>query len=299
MNDEQRLRAMLDEDRLNEGALDENLLAVVRRLPDWQAPAPDPAVTHRLIARLEQELPQPEATWARGWRGYWQRLWSSYAVWLLRSQLRVMHPELWAASALVMVIGTLVTLTVNPTGSSPEGVVPLVLLAPLVAAIGIAYVYGPLNDPALEIELATPVSPRLLALSRVTLVFGFNLVLGVLGSLVLALFGSGWSLLPLIAAWLAPMAFLSALAFLLSVLFLDPLVSVMFSLLLWGGMSLRRSVSVDLTPLVRLLPDVLAADTRPLIWGMTVLLLGVALWLIGREERWLGLHHQAMSMTQR
>ena len=134
------------------------------------------------------------------------------------------------------------------------------IVAPLVAACGVAFLYGLDADPALELQLATPVSPRLILLARLALLFGFNLAITLVCSVGLALARAQISLLPLIAAWLAPMTFLSALAFLLSVLFFNSLASVLISLLLWIGMALRHFV--EFSPL-RLLPDLLRVDLRP------------------------------------
>jgi hypothetical protein len=273
---EQRLKALLREDV---GDDSEQLFPVVQQLQQWNAPEVASGKTAQLIDLLANELPAPHES-------YRHTLWDSRPVLLLRSQVRVVQRELWIASALVMGLGILVTLALMSTDTF-DGFVPFVLLAPVVTAVGIACVYGPLNDPALELELATPISPQLIALARVTLVFGFNLVLGLVGSLVLAMFGSGLSLLPLVSSWLAPMAFLSALAFLLSVLFFDPMLSSLFSVLLWILMGMRQHLNIDVYPFLRLLPNLLTSDTRPVIWLGAVLMMCAALWLVGKEGRWL------------
>jgi len=89
----------------------------------------------------------------------------------------------------------------------------LELLAPVVAAAGIAFLYGPEQDPSLELALATPTSPRLVLLARLTLVFGYDLALGLLVSLALALAGQAPDgLWQLILQWLGPMLLLSAIS---------------------------------------------------------------------------------------
>ncbi len=196
---------------------------------------------------------------------------------LLRAQLRVVQHEIWFASAFVMTLGVLVTLTLQP-GTSIE-LLPVVLLAPLMAALGIAFLYGPAADPSLEIELATPVSPRLIVLVRLLLVFLFDLALSLAGSAALVVLQGSWSLWPLVALWLAPMTFLAALAFLLSVLFIDPLISVSICLVLWGLQVLRAF------PPFAAFPNWLASDLQPWLWLTALLCVSVALWLAGREER--------------
>jgi hypothetical protein len=104
------------------------------------------------------------------------------------------------------------------------------------------------------------------------------------GSIGLTLVQSQISLAPLIAAWLAPMTFLSALAFLLSVLFFDPLMSVLICLLIWVGVSARHFL--QLGSLSFSIPDLLHADYYPVLWIAAPVLLLIALWIAEREERW-------------
>ncbi len=216
---------------------------------------------------------------ARGFRGEVSRI--TWAGLILRSQLRLVHPATWAASALVIALGALVTLILyRPAQTGAE--LPLVIVAPLVAACGVAFLYGLDADPALELQLATPVSPRVILLARLALLFGFNLLITLACSVLLAITQAGISLAPLIAAWLAPMTFLSALAFLLSVIFFDSLASVLISLLLWIVTAARHFVSLD--PFF--LPDVLQSSFQPALLIAAPLLVVLALWLAEREERW-------------
>lgn len=185
----------------------------------------------------------------------------------------------------MIALGALVTLIFyRPAQIGAE--LPLVIVAPLVAACGVAFLYGMDADPALELQLATPVSPRLILLARLALLFGFNLAITLLCSVGLALLRAQISLLPLIAAWLAPMTFLSALAFLLSVLFFDSLASVFLSLLLWIMAALRHFV--DFGEISLYVPDLLRGDFRLALWIAAPALVVIALWMAEREERWSG-----------
>jgi hypothetical protein len=95
---------------------------------------------------------------------------------------------------------------------------PLVwLIAPAVAAVGIAYSYGPGLDPAWELSCSMPVSDRLVLLTRAVAVFGVNAALGLIASA--ATLGThaaeprvteGTALLTF--AWLLPMTAACALA---------------------------------------------------------------------------------------
>lgn len=253
--------------------------AVGAFLRRWRAPAPDPAARAALLTTLLAELPpvtprQPPNTRVR-------------AVWawqILRAQARLVHPATWAASGLVIVLGALVTLLLD-TRTGAEAI--LVIVAPVVTACGVAFLYGGEADPVLELQLATPVSPRLILLARLALLFGLDLTITLACSIGLKLVHADLSLTPLIAAWLAPMTFLSALAFLLSVLFFDPLASVLLTLLLWAGATLRHFVTLEHFPL----PDLLHVSFYPAMLVAAPALVLVALWLSEREERWTGGAH--------
>jgi hypothetical protein len=80
--------------------------------------------------------------------------------------------------------------------------------------------------------MSTPTSPRLVLLSRLTLVFGYDLLLALIASLLLSMV-HGFTLWALIELWFAPMLFLSALALAASLVF-SPLVAMVGALILWG-----------------------------------------------------------------
>jgi hypothetical protein len=246
MNHDDQLRAKLIEDTGIERRVD-RLWPAARRLSKWAAPTPSVQETDRLVHALTAELPARRAVRS-----------GSMLWWLLRAQMRVVQQEIWLASALVMALGLFVTLTNQPDVLLEEA--PFVLVAPLVAALGIAFLYGPAAEPALEIELATPISPRLVVLARLLLVFAFDLALALLGSVVLIAAQRDWSLWPLVMMWLAPMTFLAALAFLLSMIFSEPLVGAAICLVLWGAQVLRAFILFDL------LPNLLATGTQPWLW---------------------------------
>lgn len=271
---DEELQAKLMEDT---GSPDEAepLLPVVRRLQAWPAPGATAHDTAKLVARLASELP------ARNPQLRFTHYFSHWSLLLLRAQLRVVRGEIWAASALVMALGLLVTLA---TYSAAEAWL-LVLVAPLVAATGVAFIYGSDVDPALEIELATAVPARLVLSARLALIFGFNLMMGLVVSVILSLVSAEVAFWPLVSAWLAPMSFLSMLAFLLTVFTTNAFTSAMVSLLLWAIQSMRQ-VSGFHAP-VWYVPDLTAASARPWLWALALLLGALAFWLGGREERWL------------
>jgi hypothetical protein len=93
-------------------------------------------------------------------------------------------------------------------------------------------IYGPEIDPSLEVALATPTSPRLILLARLTLVSGYDLLLTLVATAGLVPLGRGGFASTLSFEWLGPMLFLSALALILS-LRLGPTVAASMALILW------------------------------------------------------------------
>lgn len=248
-------------------------------LKAWRDPAPDPVAKARLLTALHAEASVQFAPTRhkRSARGAWLILWS---------QTRVIHKLLWIASALVITLGALVTLAFRtPAGSDAS--LPLTIVAPIVAAFGVALLYGTDADPAVELVLATPISPRLIVLARLVLVFGFNLLLTVGFSVVLALMRSELSLLTLILDWFAPMTFLSGMAFLLSALLFDPLASGLISLCVWVA-AVARHYDVTLGgDVLRLLPDLLRSDLQALLIVVGLVVFVLAFLRIQTEERWM------------
>jgi hypothetical protein len=251
---------------------------VGRWLQRWSAPPGDPAARTRLNAALSAELTRvttPTQRPALAHRLRWGGL-------VMLAQAHFVSRFTWVVTPLVMLLGFLVSGIMLQSAAGAVNSLPLALVAPLLAAVGVAFLYGTEVDPALELQLATPISPRMLLLARLALVFSFNLLLAVGASLALAALYPALSLWQMIAAWLAPMAFLSALAFLLSVLSFDPLLSALISLLLWVALVLRTT---NPALLGGALPDLLALDYRPLLFMLTLGMAALAVWLCGREER--------------
>jgi hypothetical protein len=102
------------------------------------------------------------------------------------------------ATAVVLVAGVLATLG---TGTP---YVPL--LAPAVAAAGIAYAYGPGIDAAWELSCSMAISDRMVLLVRALAVFGLNAVLGLAASVATG------AATAVTFGWLVPMTAVCALA---------------------------------------------------------------------------------------
>ncbi len=256
----------------------ESLRPTVDRLELWRAPKPTRTQTDQVMAALLPLLPRRETRLERLSR--WCRSWPLLLLW---TQLRAVRREIFWASALIMGLGVLVTLaTYQSTGM---GTMPFVLVAPMVAAVGIALLYD--SEMILEIEQALPVSYRTVLVARLTLVFGLNLLLGFAASVALSLANSNISLWPLVLAWLAPMTFLSALSFLVSTIAVDALIGMMVSMGLWFFQAMIHSPFVGATPLTTLIPNLLTVESRTWLLLFSVVLAMSALVISGREQHWI------------
>lgn len=268
----------------------ESLVNVGHFLQQSAAPQVDDqrrsAVLNLLLDELAtQHTVSPVETVAVQPAGWWSRLgsWLDQCWWLLilRSQVRIVSKTIWAGSALVMLLGVVVTL---PQATLSAAALPFTMIAPLVTACGVALLYDDMLPGIHELEDSTRASLPGLILARLVLLFSFDLLLALAGSVILALVNTEISLLPLILSWLAPVTFLAALAFFLSVFLLDALAAAAFSLTLWIVYLLVRADDG------RLLQRLSAADFStsgahlPLLLGaLTLVVMG--LWLVGTPSR--------------
>ncbi len=246
---------------------------LIDELQTWKAPAIDPQSTTDLIARLRQELP------ARRTLG--SHIHESWPLLLMRTQMRVVRQELWLASIWVMALGLLVTLALYQPAST--SLTPLAIIAPLVAALGVALLYDSDVEQMLEIEETTLASTRMLLLVRLLLAFSFNLILGLIASVSLTLFRAELLLWPLIVSWLAPMCFLSALAFLVSVVVRNSFAGIGISLLLWGFYILFLTMPTQSTLGEWFLQA--QVSLQPGLIVIAVVCVAVALLWVGQQER--------------
>ncbi|GAA3302732.1 MULTISPECIES: hypothetical protein [Dactylosporangium] len=192
------------------------------------APGPDPQHLVRAVL-TRSALAEPLV------RGRRRRL--RHLAALLVAEARLIRFPVPVASALVMALGVATVLLQRANGVGADMV--LALVAPIVAAAGIAGTYRSRLDPAAELVAATPTSGRRLLLVRIALVFGYNLVLAL---------GASAALDGLVGAWLGPMVLLSSLSLLLAVRF---------------GPDVALGAVVGLWVVRVMAGGVLAADGRP------------------------------------
>lgn len=198
---------------------------------------------------------------------------------LILAQASLIRPEMWPASGLVMAMGAIVALTLGRADI-------IYFLAPMVAASSLAILYGPEHDPALELTRATPTSPWKILLARLSVVSSYNLALSLAATLILLFFIPLKLLGVVILGWLGPLAFLSALALLLS---------------LWLGTNNAIAISYGLW-MVQYIPfKMLGQWMASPVWStfqgayqdfwhsplillmLSILLIGIALWSANRS----------------
>jgi len=204
--------------------------------------------------------------------------WVARRAWaLLGGQVPVVRREIWSASALVLVLGLIVGLSGQGRAS-----LALSLAAPLVAALGVSAIYGPEVDPALEVALATPTSPRVIVLVRLTLVVAYDLALALVASAVIAAAYPTVGLAVVIGAWLGPMLALCAVSLLIAVA-VRPAVGAAVALGLWA----LRTLALDEHVLSAQAAQALRAVwvTGPVTLLVALACIAVAVVVTSRQER--------------
>lgn len=180
------------------------------------------------------------------------------------------------ASAVVFALGVVVT---QATGQ------PLIpLLAPALAAIGVAYAYGAGSDVAFEITRTMPVSGRMILLVRIALVFTVSTVLGGVASLVTPAMGD------VTALWLLPMVGISMLALAIATVIGSPVVGGAVALLAWAGIVMKpvldqrdeRLVEIDMGRVV----DASTLTGQAPLWLTAIAICGaIVIWNNGAFAR--------------
>ena len=155
----------------------------------------------------------PDVDLGRVWLGVAAQVWRREPGWAERAAARLLRsPGL--ARALVTtpslllggLIATPVVLVAGVLATLGTGTPYVPLLAPAVAAAGIAYAYGPGIDPAWELSRSMAVSDRMVLLVRAVAVFGLNAALGLAAS------AASGAAAALAFGWLVPMTAVCCLA---------------------------------------------------------------------------------------
>jgi hypothetical protein len=163
--------------------------------------------------RPERDPAPQDVDLNRVWIGVATQVWHREPGWLERWAARLLRSA-GLARALVTtpsllvswLIASVVLLAAGAAATAATGQPLVELLAPALAAVGVAQAYGPGADPAWELSCSMAVSDRMVLLVRALAVFGIDAALGVLASVASGA-GAG-----LTFGWLVPMAAVSALS---------------------------------------------------------------------------------------
>lgn len=209
-----------------------DLSGVAARLEGYVSPPPSAAETARLLGALRplvaarreaHEILPDEPSLEHGLR-HW--------VHLALTQTSLLEPPFWWASAGLFLLGVLV----GAVGQGGALALGFVLLAPVLAAAGVAYAFRPAAQAFRDLERAAPIQPLELVYARLGLVLAFNLVLslGVLG--IIWLQEPRVILWRLALLWLGPMLGLAGFALYCAVRW-GAVVGAAAPLVLWTALS--------------------------------------------------------------
>ena len=244
---------------------------------------PSLALLDRVWAEIDAPAPRTRPAALAALRRY-----AGHVGQLTRAQVRLVPRGIWIASALTMLGGVFLALVAAVTQRDPHraahAALVLGVFAPLVAAIGAAYVYGPQSDAGLELALATPTSPRLVLVTRLALVVGFDLALSIAGSLLLILLDRG-SFAGIVGMWMGPLLLLSGVSLVLSLL-ISAVAAVTGAIVMWFTRLLAAAATASGGRLHDLQAPLQAFwQTSPALILVALALVAVAVLYVPRQER--------------
>jgi hypothetical protein len=215
-------------------------------------------------SRTTQSVASPsDVNFDRVWHRVTGDIWATEPRWIERSagqlfnspalaRALVTTPSLllaWLlASVFVFGLGVLVS------NATDKPWVPF--LAPLIAILGVSFVYGAGADPAWEITRTMALPQRMLLLVRVTAVFFTNTVIAIVASLFTEMAG------PIVMLWLLPMVGLSMIALAFATWTQSPMFGAASGLSIWFVVALQGLSRAN---------DVTAFVDRDVIAGMAPL----------------------------
>jgi hypothetical protein len=163
---------------------------------------------------LREQAPGPrDVDLGRVWLRVAAEVWRREPGWLERLAGRLLRSRglaraLLTTPALLLpwLIASVVVLGAGAAAAASTGQPLVALMAPVVAAAGIAYAYGPGIDPAWELSCSMAVSDRMVLLVRALAVFALNAALGLAAS------AASGAAAAVTFGWLVPMTAVCALA---------------------------------------------------------------------------------------
>lgn len=241
---------------------------LVARLKQYEVSEPD---TSRLLTALTPLLekrhpltaaPRPMFS-RRGFRGWLRLAWA---------QMSLLEAPFWWSSALVTIIGVLLGMGVG----GAEATLCLVVLAPLVAVAGVAYLFRPATRTLWEFEQLSQIQPLEFLYTRLALILSLT---SILAALLLVLIWVedvqivAWRLLLI---WLGPMLGVIGTALFCSVRW-NNYAGVVAPMLLWGTLVLVGwrdivlATSIDFPNASTIVAYLNLSDTIPILAALALM----------------------------
>lgn len=186
-------------------------------------PVPNLAETEQLHRTLATSLALRSSRFriqVKNERGRMNQRWPNsirklyHVLGLVRPQIQLLGWPFWLSSTVVLSMGLLVL-----PSNTHQSMIPLLVLAPLLAVLSVAYAFRSYSYGVIEWEKSCPISPTQLVLGRLSIIVFYDMLLSSLVSFSLYNRGISASLGILILAWLAPLLALAGLTLILSLRF--------------------------------------------------------------------------------
>ena len=243
------------------------------------ASAPFPSAN--ILGQVWAKIDAPDQRHATGWE-FLKRLVLHW--WLVfKRQIPIIHKSIWIATPLVLLFGC--GLVLFATLQSPDNAhkieMALALFTTVSSAAGVAFIYGVENDAGFELTLSTPTSMRIVMLSRLLLVVGYNFMLSAFASAIIA-FTHGGGVWEIIQLWLGPMLLLSSITLTLS-LMIGSWLALLTALILEATQAFVFGFERHISLLQLTQPDVW--QTNPTMLFLAVVLIVFAVLYAPRQPR--------------
>ncbi len=199
--DERGLRDAYSFGHPDDDELPPELRAIARRYAAQPIPHPTPADTTRLMARLLAEEPSAALAASR----HHGRVLPALRV--ARWRARLLGAWFWVASV-ALLLGAAVS---TPFLHGSTAALPLILLAPLTAVLGLAHAVRTSSGGLRAVEATAPLGLVEMTTGLVVAIISFDCTLGVAATLGIALLH--WApFVALLAAWLGPLLLLAGIS---------------------------------------------------------------------------------------
>ena len=241
---------------------------LIARLEQYAVAEPD---TGRLLAAItpllekqRTELPLPVPMFPRRGVRDWLRL-----AW---AQMSLLEAPFWWSSGLVMLIGVLLSIGVG----GAEATLCLVVLSPLIAVIGVAYLFRPATHTLWEFEQLSQVQPLEFLYTRLALILGLTGTVALLLLLVVWTQGLQIVLWRLLLIWFGPMLGVVGIALFCSVRW-NNFAGVIAPMLVWGLLvfggwrEIVLATSIDIPNASTIIAHLSLSSTLPLLAAIVLI----------------------------